>query len=180
MESNKVLRKKSATVFPSELELIEDLTEKMQFKALLMLFNYELYGIEPKPEFLKNKTIKALWITSKPLIDKRVRNYENGLKGGAPKGSKNAGSKGKTKPNNNRTVTEAEPTHNRTVTETKPDKDKEKEKDKDKETSPYSVRGSLKAPLTSPEEMSELDKKYPEQVQGDWDGDWSKIPDDEE
>ena len=45
---------------------------------------------------------------------------------------------------------------------------------------PYPSGGSLKVPPVGTDEIRSLEEMYPETAQGDWDGDWSKIPDDEE
>ena len=80
--------------------MIKTLTKNQQIEVIYALFDYEMYGIEPKsPLFQKNGVVKAIWIMSKPLIDKRLQWVENGRKGGRPKSSR--------KPNQNQTKSKA-------------------------------------------------------------------------
>lgn len=114
-KNEKVLQKNSATIFQSQLDLIKTLTKNQQIEVIYALFDYEMYGIEPKsPLFQKNGVVKAIWIMSKPLIDKRLQWVENGRKGGRPKSSR--------KPNQNQMKTKPKPNQNQTKSKAKADR----------------------------------------------------------
>lgn len=122
------IKKETAVVFVNQLELIKTLPKNQQLEFLYALFDYEIYGIEPKSSlFAKNKIMEAIWLMAKPLIDKRVKrteiSRENGRKGGAPLGNQNA-KKSKT--------TKKQPKNNQETTKNKLYKYKKKDKDKDK------------------------------------------------
>lgn len=131
-------QKRSAVIFPSQLELIQTLPKNQQLEVLYALFDYELYGKEPKASLLnKSKFINAIWITSKPLIDKRVKWAENGRKGGLAKG-KNSKSKA-----------------NRKQTDSKRKADKDMDMDMDMEyTYPSSIEESQEAPPLEDDDWS--------------------------
>lgn len=77
----------------------------------------------------------GLWLSLKPTIDSSIKKYiqsvENGKKGGAPEGNKNA----KKQPKNNPQTTEEQPTINL-------DKDKDKDIDKDIPLNPKGLKDS--------------------------------------
>lgn len=86
-------KKKSATILQSQYEAIKKLSEKKQIIMFHALFDYEIYGIEPDFEKF-NDVLNTIWELTKPLIDNRIlksaKLSENGKKGGAPRGNKNA------------------------------------------------------------------------------------------
>lgn len=131
-------QKRSAVIFPSQLELIKTLPKNQQLEVLYALFDYELYGNEPKDTLLnKNKFINAIWIMSKPLIEKRVKWAENGRKGGVAKGK------------NSKSIA------NKKQTDSKAIGDKDKDMDMDMEYPyPSSNEESLEAPLLEDDEWS--------------------------
>jgi hypothetical protein len=144
-------RKATAVVVPSQIEIIDTLPKDIQLRVYKALFNYELFDIEFDKDLLKNPVIQALWIMSKPLIDKRVSWAENGRKGGITKG-KNSKSKA-----------------NRKQTDSKQKADKDMELDMDMEMEyPYPSGGSPDAHSVGTDGSKTEDD--------DWDWDWSKVP----
>lgn len=127
MENNEnIFRKNSATIYSTQWEIIKTLPKNQRLVVLEMLIDYEMSGIEPDETFFcKFKSLEVFWLMSKPLIDKRVTRFENGKKGGRPKGSQ--------KPNQNQTETKPKPKRNQTKTKPKADKDKDIDLDIDKE-----------------------------------------------
>ena len=105
--------------YRSFFESFEDLSKKDKLTLFDALCNYALNDIEPE----LSGTTAAIFKLLKPQVDANNRRYENGKKGGRPKGNQ---TETKTKPNDNQTITKTEPK----VKEK--DKDKVKVKDKDK------------------------------------------------
>ena len=107
--------------FPSLREGIDRLkTDGERLEAYDMLTDYGLYGIEPDEESTP-ENLMLIFILVRPIIDKSIRDYENGKKGGRPK---KEDEKPGIKPGLKRGL--------------KTDKDKEKELDKEMEKdSPY-------------------------------------------
>lgn len=156
-------RKATAVVVPSQIEIIDTLPKDIQLRVYKALFNYELFDIEFDKDLLKNPVIQALWIMSKPLIDKRVAWAENGRKGGITKG-KNSKSKA------NRKQTDSKPIANQKQIDSKQKADKDMELDMDMEMEyPYPSGGSLNAHSVGTDESKTEDE--------DWDWDWDKVPD---
>ena len=84
----------SAMLYRNQVDALRHL-EPAQFKdALLGILDYELNEIVPEGDPLT----MAMFLMSKPLIDKRNQNYENGKHGGRQKTEP--------EPNTNRTGTE--------------------------------------------------------------------------
>lgn len=112
--------RKGFVFYTSFYEAITDkdvgLTKTEQLDLFIAISEYSLYGVIPE---LTGRS-KAMWILIKPQLDANNNRYENGKKGGAPKGNSNAK---KTTKNNQKT----------TKNNQKQPKEKEKEKDKDKE-----------------------------------------------
>lgn len=105
--------------YRSFFESFEDLSKKDKLTLFDALCNYALNDIEPE----LSGTTAAIFKLLKPQVDANNRRYENGKKGGRPKGNQ---AETKTKPNDNQTITKTEPK------EKDKDKDKVKVKDKDK------------------------------------------------
>lgn len=91
--------------------------------------NYAFFGKEPE---LKSVVSRGYWKLIKPLLEKSQRNYQNGSKGGAPKGSRNNpnGRRGKSA-GTNRELTEELTETNRELSNKDNDNENEKEKDND-------------------------------------------------
>lgn len=103
---------------------IVNLPREVQMDAINAIMEYGFKGAES--EQLK-PIAKAILTMAKPQIDANYKRWQNGLKGGCPKGKVNNtnGRKGK---ENNREITKNKPTSNQKITENKP---KVKVKDKD-------------------------------------------------
>ena len=103
----------SIMMYRTQCEALESLPPD-QFKAVVTaLWDYELDGIEPNG---CDPVVAAVWMMSKPLIDKRTAAYEHGKMGG------------RKKPLGNQSVTTCEPLGNQSVTTCEPvgnPKDKE-------------------------------------------------------
>lgn len=95
--------------YRSFFECFEGLSKKDKLILFDALCNYALNDIEPELIGVPAAIFKLL----KPQVDANNRRYENGCKGGRPKGTEQ-------KPNNNQTETKPKPKEQ--------DKDKEKEK----------------------------------------------------
>lgn len=162
-------QKTSATILPSQWEIIKTLPKSQRLEVISALFEYELYGIEPKSSiFEKNKILKTFWMMSKPLIDKRVRRAENGRKGGLS-------SKTESKPKANKKQNKA----NRKQSESKPKADKEKDKDMDMDREyPYPSGISLDANSVGTDIKKEIAESDDEEWEVDENGNWI-WPDDE-
>lgn len=100
--------------YRSFFESFSDLSKKDKLLLFDALCNYALNDIEPE----LSGTTAAIFKLLKPQVDANNRRYENGKKGGRPRG--------------NQTETKTKPKQNQTETKTKP-KEKEKEKDKEKD-----------------------------------------------
>ena len=103
-----------------------------------------------------NALIDMAYIGIRPLIEANIKNYQNGCKGGAPKGTVN-NPKGKNQHEDNQRITNGKPKDNQRKTDGKAYKDKDvykddykdknkdaykdkdKDKDKDKEKEPAAL-----------------------------------------
>lgn len=88
------IKRDSFVFYRSFFDVIK-LLDADQAKALMVAIGeYALDGTEPN---LPENTLKVAWIPIKPQLEANRRRYENGCRGGAPKGSKNnpRGRKGK-------------------------------------------------------------------------------------
>ncbi|MCD8302574.1 MAG: DUF6291 domain-containing protein [Prevotellaceae bacterium] len=118
--------------YRSFYEAIRDLPRDIQGEICTAIMEYGLNGIET--DNLKS-VARSVFTLVKPQIDANNKKYENGKKGGAPKGSRNNPNGRKTKElrqGTNQELTKNKPRTNQELTKNKP-KEKEKEKDKDKE-----------------------------------------------
>ncbi len=86
-------------------DAISELKTKEKIIIYEAIFAYALDGEESDLSEVSN-TAKAMWSLIKPMLDSDLRRYENGCKGGAPKGNTNAQKSTETKqPKNNRKTT---------------------------------------------------------------------------
>ncbi len=119
----KVMSDKQRTHFPfflSFFESINNLDPMDQLPIYKAIAEYAFF--QKEPEF--NGVSKSLWTLIRPILDASHKNFKNGGKGGAPKGSRN-------NPNGRRANQEL--TQNKPITNQKlSNKDKEEDMDKDK------------------------------------------------
>ena len=114
-------QRKGFTFYRSFAEAIGLLPDAEQLVAYKIIMAYSLDGIEPEMEELP-LFVQMLWTAFKPNLDADRRRYENGTKGGCPKGAtkpsmignQNAKKQNKTetKPNQNQNETETKPNQN--------------------------------------------------------------------
>ena len=82
------MERESMLIYKSFIDVSEGLNDKDYRMFWDAIHKFGVYGQEI-PEFA-NPTINALMVLIKPLLKANIRNYENGSKGGAPKGNQNA------------------------------------------------------------------------------------------
>ena len=109
----------SVLFYRSFIEAIDMLPPDDRLAAYEAIAHYGLDGTDPMSAL--DGVAGAVFMLAKPQIDANNRRYENGCKGGAPKGNRNAS---KEQPK----TTEKQPKNNQGATKIQP---KEKEKDKD-------------------------------------------------
>lgn len=136
--------------FHDALRELEDADRLTMYDSIT---KYGFYGVEPE---LKTAIVRACWKLIKPILEKSQRNYVNGSKGGAPKGSRNNsnGRRGKSE-ETNRELTENLPRTNQKLSNKDKDIDKEKEKDNDNESI---VSGKPKPRTTEKMKKPQLDE----------------------
>ena len=69
--------------FYEVIKLLDDCNAKALLSAI---GDYALDGIEPT---FDDNILKAIWLTIQPQLEANRRRYENGKRGGTPKGCKN-------------------------------------------------------------------------------------------
>lgn len=74
------------------------LPESMRLQMIMAILDYALDGKEPPPDGVE----RAIFELIRPQLEANNKRYENGKKGGAPKGNKNAAKGKKTTENNQR------------------------------------------------------------------------------
>lgn len=84
---------------------VSQLKKREKLTIYEAIFAYALDMEEPNMEGWSD-TAKAIWTLAKPMIDSDLRRYENGCKGGAPRGNTNAQKEGAEK------TTEKQPKNN--------------------------------------------------------------------
>jgi hypothetical protein len=114
--------------YRSFYDAICELDERTQLILFRAIVDYGLDGVLPDLEGVA----KAIFLMAKPQIDANYRRYENGKKGGAPKGNQNARKNNLETTKNNLETTKEQPKINLEQPKEK-EKVKDKEKDKDKE-----------------------------------------------
>lgn len=111
--------------FGSFAEALDNLgDDKTELELYRAITHYGLYGKEPELSGVAN----AFWALLKPVLEKSRKYFENGAKGGAPKGNKN---NRYCNENHNQSTTEIQPNHNQSTTEIQTDKERDKERDKE-------------------------------------------------
>ena len=78
--------RESFVFYRSFYESICELDKDEQYELFIAICEYSLYGEEPD----LTGALKAMFLLIRPQIDKNNVRYENGKKGGAPKGNQNA------------------------------------------------------------------------------------------
>ncbi len=94
--SNSNQKRESFIVYSSFFDAIELLPESKQLLLFRAITNYGLYRTEPQLEGID----LAMWLLIKPQMDANWKRYEDGCKGGAPKGNTNASKNNRTTQNN--------------------------------------------------------------------------------
>lgn len=79
------LNRDSFVLYRSFVDIIRDLDDSQAKEFFLAISDYALDGKVPTLQGFLN----TLWKPVKPQLDANIRRYENGKKGGAPKGSRN-------------------------------------------------------------------------------------------
>ena len=91
MKGVNLMERESMLIYKSFIDVSESLSDTDYRLFWDAIHKYGIYGKEV-PKF-ENATLNALMVLILPLMKANIRNYENGCKGGAPKGNKNAKSK---------------------------------------------------------------------------------------
>lgn len=99
------MKRNSFVFYASYYDAIKNLPEEQQGQMYKIIIEYVLLGKEPKK---MNSIIKTCFLLTKPYLDIAIVKYENGKKGGAPKGNSNA----KKQPRNNQETTQIQPNNN--------------------------------------------------------------------
>mgnify|MGYP003370427161 CR=1 FL=1 len=94
--------------YKSFQQAIDEAPEEEQLAIYRAISYYALYKTEPSLTGLA----KVAWVLIKPQLDANWRRYENGCKGGAPKGNKNN--------RYSRDTTKVQPKYNRDTTKIQP------------------------------------------------------------
>lgn len=109
---------------------INELPDEVQLAVYKAVMDFALRDTEPEG---LTGVAKAIFLLIRPQIAANNKRYENGLKGGAPKGNQNARKQPKTtetQPNNNQTETKKQPNENVNVNDINKKEIKNKEKRK--------------------------------------------------
>lgn len=132
------MTRESALIYRNQVEALRELPPD-QFKAsMLAILDYSLDGIEPNDI---DPVARAMWLMTKPLTDKRNKNFANGKNNKQtfrtnPNGSEHEA-------NMNRTGSEHEPNWERSESEPDPKGERRKEKgENDRTDTNVSVRST--------------------------------------
>lgn len=85
------MERESMLVYKSFIDVSKGLNDAEYRLFWDAIHNYGVYGKEI-PKF-DNPMLNALMVLIEPLMRANIKNYENGVKGGAPKGNQNARAK---------------------------------------------------------------------------------------
>lgn len=103
------MKKDSFVFYRSFADAMLELPKAEQL-AMFLAITY--YGLEKDKPTLTSSASRMMWALIQPQLDANWRRYENGCKGGAPIGNKNALKK---QPKNNLKTTEKQPNDNDNV-----------------------------------------------------------------
>lgn len=104
------MRREKITFHTAWYDAVKALSKKAQGEALMAILGYAIEGVESRSVDGVSAAILAI---SKPQIDADNTRYDNGCKGGAPRGNSNARKTTEKQPKNNRN----QPKDNRKTTE---------------------------------------------------------------
>ena len=140
MESEK--QRDTFIFYRSFKESMSDLSDADKLIMYEAITDYSLDMKEPELTGFP----KALFSLIRPFLDANIQRWENGCKGGAPKGNKNN--------RFSKSTTEVQPKYNQSTTEVQANKDKNVNKDKNKDINKESTIVSKKdeLSLSSPSE----------------------------
>lgn len=82
------MERESMLIYKSFIDVSESLNDTDYRLFWDAIHKFGVYG-QDIPKF-DNTTLNALMVLIQPLLKANIRNYENGKKGGAPKGNRNA------------------------------------------------------------------------------------------
>ena len=101
MSKNENKMRESFIFYRSWADAISTLSDKEQLQIYRAIIDYALDGEEPNIDKM-SRTSRAMWALIKPQIYNNIKRYEDGCRGGAPKGNANAQkSTDKKQPKNN-------------------------------------------------------------------------------
>lgn len=89
MNKNDNKMRESFIFYRSWADAIDTLSDKEQLQIYRAIIGYALDGEEPNIDKM-SRTSRAMWALIKPQIYSNIKRYEDGCKGGAPKGNANA------------------------------------------------------------------------------------------
>lgn len=100
------MKRDSFLFYASYIDAAHALPEDVRLWFYETIFAFAMTGEEPEPT--GDPVIDMAFTFIRPLIKSNIKNYENGLKGGAPKGNSNNpnGRRGKNQPRTNRKPTQ--------------------------------------------------------------------------
>lgn len=137
--------RESFIFYASFYEALKELPDDIRLKVFDAVCEFALSGVEPALVGVE----KAIFALIKPQISANHARYENGCKGGAPKGNQNARK-------NNQTETEEQPTDNQETTKKQPKTTKKQPNDNENDNVNVNV---ISTPPLSPPSVGEGDSK---------------------
>ena len=146
----------SALIYRSQAEAMRNLPPDQFKNAMLAVLDYSMDGIEPDNT---DPVVYAVWMMSKPLIDKRNKNYLNGAKRSEHEPNQK---RTRTEPeaNCNRTASELEANCNRTATEHEPNQDLKEKGERRKEKGEIDLTVGCKQPMCGKAPRNEAEYPY--------------------
>ena len=129
--------KSSAGIYLTSFESMQKYFKSKQLRCDIYeaMFKYEFFGEDFPEKLLKNEKIALFWELTQPLIDARVKNFLNGIKGGKP--PKSEVSEGDKKPKGNPSKTQKKPKQNPAKTHAKGKVEEEVKEDAEEDASSF-------------------------------------------